>query len=82
MWPEEHRTRHRARLKEMVSRCADEEMARWPARAGPPRDTGGDAHSGGCAGDRMASAGRRPVAGPAMRLAALAHRVCLVPALT
>jgi putative transposase len=37
MWTEEHRTRHAARLKEMVSAQAEEEMARWLTRADPPR---------------------------------------------
>lgn len=36
MWTKEHRARHEARLKEMVSRCAEEEMARWLERADPP----------------------------------------------
>jgi putative transposase len=37
MWTEEHRTRHVARLKEIVSAQAEEEMARWLVRADPPR---------------------------------------------
>jgi putative transposase len=37
MWTEEHRARHEARLKEMVSRCAVGEMARVLERADPPR---------------------------------------------
>ena len=37
MWTEQHRARHEARLKEMVSVCAVEEVARWLERADPPR---------------------------------------------
>ena len=37
MWTEAHRARHEAGLKEMVSTCAVEEMARWLERADPPR---------------------------------------------
>ncbi len=37
MWTEEHRARHEARLKEMVSGCAIGEMARWLERADPPK---------------------------------------------
>src|ERR671938_1692913 len=37
MWTAEHRARHEARLKEMVSVCAVEEMARVLERADPPR---------------------------------------------
>jgi putative transposase len=37
MWTEEHRARHEARLKEMVSACAIGEIARWLERADPPR---------------------------------------------
>ena|ERR1700761_3028854 len=37
MWTEEHRTRHAARLKQMVAVHADEEMARGLARADAPR---------------------------------------------
>ncbi len=36
MWTEAHRARHEAGLKEMVSTCAVEEMARWLERADPP----------------------------------------------
>ena len=36
MWTEEHRARHDPRLKEMVSTCAVEEMARWLESADPP----------------------------------------------
>ena len=37
MWTEEHRARHEARLKEAVSACAVEEVARWLERVDPPR---------------------------------------------
>ena len=37
MWTEAHRARHEPRLKELVSRCAVEEIARWLGRADPPR---------------------------------------------
>lgn len=37
MWTEEHRARHEARLKEAVSACAVEEVARWLERADPPQ---------------------------------------------
>ena len=37
MWTEAHRARHEAGLKEMVSTCAVEEMARRLERADPPR---------------------------------------------
>jgi putative transposase len=37
MWTKAHRARHEAALKEMVSSCAVEEMARWLERADPPR---------------------------------------------
>ena len=37
MWTKAHRARHEAGLKEMVSTCAVEEMARWLERADPPR---------------------------------------------
>ena len=37
MWTEAHRARHEAGLKEMVSTCAVEELARWLERADPPR---------------------------------------------
>jgi transposase len=37
MWTEEHRARHRARLKDMVLACAMEEIAQWLERADPPR---------------------------------------------
>ena len=37
MWTGEHRTRHAARLKEIVSQNAEEEMARWLEHADPPR---------------------------------------------
>jgi transposase len=37
MWTEEHRARHDARLKQLVSAYAIEEMARWLERADPPR---------------------------------------------
>src|ERR671938_1403732 len=37
MWTAEHRARHEARLKEMVSTCAVDEMARVLERADPPR---------------------------------------------
>jgi putative transposase len=37
MWTEAHRARHEACLKDMVSTCAVEEMARWLRRADPPR---------------------------------------------
>jgi putative transposase len=37
MWTKAHRVRHEAGLKEMVSRCAVGEMARWLERADPPR---------------------------------------------
>ncbi len=33
MWTEAHRAGHKAGLKEMVSTCAVEEMARWLERA-------------------------------------------------
>ncbi len=36
MWTEAHRARHEAGLKEMVSTCAVEEMARWLERVDPP----------------------------------------------
>jgi putative transposase len=36
MWTKEHRTRHEACLKEMVSCSAEVEMARWLERADPP----------------------------------------------
>lgn len=36
MWTKEHRTRHEACLKEMVSLSAEVEMARWLERADPP----------------------------------------------
>jgi len=35
-WSDAHRARHEAGLKEMVSTCAVEEMARWLERADPP----------------------------------------------
>ena len=37
MWTEQHRARHEARLKEMVSTCTVEQMACWLERADPPR---------------------------------------------
>lgn len=37
MWTEQHRTRHDARLKEIVSRNAEEKVARWLERVDPPR---------------------------------------------
>jgi putative transposase len=37
VWTEAHRARHEPRLKELVSRCAVEEIARWLGRADPPR---------------------------------------------
>ena len=37
MWTKQHRERHEAHLKEMVSRCAVEQMACWLERADPPR---------------------------------------------
>jgi putative transposase len=37
IWTKGHRTRHEACLKEMVSTCAGEEMARWLEQADPPR---------------------------------------------
>ena len=37
MWTKAHRARHAARLKEVVSRHAVDELARWLARADPPR---------------------------------------------
>jgi transposase len=37
MWTKAHRIRHAACLKEMVSACAVEEMARWLEQADPPR---------------------------------------------
>ena len=37
MWTEVRRARHEAGLKEMVSTCAVEELARWLERADPPR---------------------------------------------
>jgi putative transposase len=37
MWTEEHRTRHDARLKAIVSCGAEEGIARWLERADPPR---------------------------------------------
>ena len=37
MWTEEHRARHDARLKGMVSACAVGEIAQWLERADPPR---------------------------------------------
>ena len=37
MWAEAHRARHKAGLKEMVSTCAVEAVARWLERADPPR---------------------------------------------
>jgi transposase len=36
MWTEAHRARHEAGLKEMISTCAAEELARWLARVDPP----------------------------------------------
>jgi transposase len=37
VWTEAHRARHEPRLKELVSRCAVEEIARWLGWADPPR---------------------------------------------
>ena len=37
MWTEQHRARHEAGLKQMVSACAVEEVARWLERADPPQ---------------------------------------------
>ena len=37
MWTEQHRARHEAGLKQVVSRCAVEEVARWLERADPPQ---------------------------------------------
>jgi putative transposase len=37
MWTEAHRARHEAGLKQMVSTCAVEELARWLERVDPPR---------------------------------------------
>ena len=37
IWTKEHRARHEARLKQMVSEDAIEEMAGWLERADPPR---------------------------------------------
>jgi putative transposase len=40
MWTGEHRARHAARLKEIASVQAEEEVARWLERADPPRSRG------------------------------------------
>ena len=37
MWTEAHRARHEAGLKEMVSTCGVEEIARWLERVDPLR---------------------------------------------
>jgi transposase len=37
LWTEAHRARHEPRLKELVSRCTVEEIARWLGQAGPPQ---------------------------------------------
>lgn len=37
MWTEAHWARHEVGLKELVSPCAVEELARWPERADPPQ---------------------------------------------
>ncbi len=37
MWTEQHRARHEGSLKQMVSACAVEEVARWLERADPPQ---------------------------------------------
>ena len=37
MWTKEHRARHEARLKQIVSGYAIEEMARWLERTDPLR---------------------------------------------
>jgi transposase len=37
MWTEAHRARHEARLKEIVTKSATGEVARWLERADPPR---------------------------------------------
>jgi transposase len=37
VWTEAHRARHEPRLKELVSRCAVDEIARWLGQADPPR---------------------------------------------
>src|ERR687885_337634 len=37
MWTKQHRVRHEPQLKEMVSRGAEKQVARWLERADPPR---------------------------------------------
>src|SRR5689334_11582108 len=78
MWTEAHRARHEPGLKGLVAACAVEEIAAWLERADPPR--------GGRATPVRRVVGAvawhlRGWAGPAGRLAAVADRVRLVPAL-
>src|SRR3954451_7537364 len=97
MWTEAHRARHEPGLKGLVAACAVEGVAAWWEGAGgggrgggeggvagagrPAAERAGDAGPAGGRRDRLAPAGGRAVAEPAGRLAAVADRVRLVPAL-
>src|SRR3954465_9955362 len=94
MWTEAHRARHEPGLKGLVAACAVEEIAAWLERADPPRSGRAtptrrvvgavarrDPHPARGRRGRLAFAGGRALARPAGRLAAVADRVRLVPAL-
>ena len=86
MWTKAHRARHEARLKSIVSLRAVGQVAAWLEQADPPRSARATpivAVVGAIAWhlrpfDRLR---RRGMACAAPKLAALAHRVWLVPSL-
>lgn len=74
----QHRALHEVGLKQVVSRCAVEEVARWLERVDPPRSEVANTSPFRGQLDRLAPASGRRLAGVAAGHAAVANRVWLV----